>query len=535
MNSEQNPLGVFNFNAQGNVNSPVDVNILLGKSYEYNNLLDQLNTQQKLFDRTPEAETTERLEISKKINNLKDLIEQFKRDVLQLAEQFNRIEINSDRLNRAKEFFDKGEFGEARAVLQTELEQMQDEQSHLLRQREHYETEVLPNLINNSQEFFILALSTQSDYTNPNYYQDTRDYFERSIKSHTDKSNVFQYAVFLQEHNQFAEAEKYYLQCLDDFAHQLSQDERATTLNNLAILHSNQNNYEEALKEYEEALQIRRNLAEINPNTYLPDVAMTLNNLAVLHKNQNNYEEALKEYEEALQIYRSLDDINPNTYLSDVAMTLNNLAILHSNQNNYEEALEEFEEALQIYRNLTEINPNAYLPYVATTLNNLGLLHSNQNNYEEALKEYEEALQIRRNLAEINPNTYLPNVAKTLNNFAGLHFAKDELEEVLQKSEESTEIYRELVVTNFQAYFPYLSVNLSNLALFYQVKIQQREKSITYAIEAITILFPYLEQVPFTREHFARALNVLENWNLSDEEIWRLVEEKRKETGENRA
>ncbi|MDQ3801054.1 MAG: tetratricopeptide repeat protein [Acidobacteriota bacterium] len=489
MNSEQNPLGVFNFNAQGNVNSPVDVNILLGKSYEYNNLLDQLNTQQKLFDRTPEAETTERLEISKKINNLKDLIEQFKRDVLQLAEQFNRIEINSDRLNRAKEFFDKGEFGEARAVLQTELEQMQDEQSHLLRQREHYETEVLPNLINNSQEFFILALSTQSDYTNPNYYQDTRDYFERSIKSHTDKSNVFQYAVFLQEHNQFAEAEKYYLQCLDDFAHQLSQDERATTLNNLAILHSN----------------------------------------------QNNYEEALKEYEEALQIYRSLDDINPNTYLSDVAMTLNNLAILHSNQNNYEEALEEFEEALQIYRNLTEINPNAYLPYVATTLNNLGLLHSNQNNYEEALKEYEEALQIRRNLAEINPNTYLPNVAKTLNNFAGLHFAKDELEEVLQKSEESTEIYRELVVTNFQAYFPYLSVNLSNLALFYQVKIQQREKSITYAIEAITILFPYLEQVPFTREHFARALNVLENWNLSDEEIWRLVEEKRKETGENRA
>jgi tetratricopeptide (TPR) repeat protein len=106
----------------------------------------------------------------------------------------------------------------------------------------------------------------------------------------------------------------------------------ATTLNNLAILHSEQNNNDEALKEYEEALQIYRALAETNPNTYMPDVAMTLNNLAVLHKNQNNNDEALKEYEEALQIRYSFAESNPQVYKIDIAQSNYNLAILYQDK-----------------------------------------------------------------------------------------------------------------------------------------------------------------------------------------------------------
>ncbi|MBS1515362.1 MAG: hypothetical protein JSS63_10035, partial [Bacteroidetes bacterium] len=43
---------------------------------------------------------------------------------------------------------------------------------------------------------------------------------------------------------------------------------------------------------YLEALKIYRELAETNPNAYRPHVAMTLNNLAILEKNNNEYEQA---------------------------------------------------------------------------------------------------------------------------------------------------------------------------------------------------------------------------------------------------
>jgi tetratricopeptide (TPR) repeat protein len=290
---------------------------ILPKSYEYSDLLDQLNTQIELFALLPKSETEKRLKVSGKINNLKDVIERFKSDVLQLARAFQNIDINTERLQRAKAFFDKGEFGEARAVLEIELEQMQDEQTHLLEERKYYETEVLPKLIKNAEEFRILALSTLTNYADPNRFENARNYFERSIKSHAKKSNIFQYALFLNRHNQFIEAEKYYLQYLNDFASQspeneendlasqFSRSEKAEVLNNLALLHSYQNRYEEALKEHEEALQIYRILSGINPNTYLPRVALTLNNLTTLYTELNNPEEALKKYQEASQIYLS--------------------------------------------------------------------------------------------------------------------------------------------------------------------------------------------------------------------------------------
>lgn len=84
-----------------------------------------------------------------------------------------------------------------------------------------------------------------------------------------------------------------------------------------------------ASKGYEEALKIYRDLAEENPKAYLPDVATTLNNLANLHSDNTEYEKASEEYEEALKIYRNLVKENPKAYLHYMANTLNNLAILY--------------------------------------------------------------------------------------------------------------------------------------------------------------------------------------------------------------
>jgi tetratricopeptide (TPR) repeat protein len=74
----------------------------------------------------------------------------------------------------------------------------------------------------------------------------------------------------------------------------------------------------EARKKYEEALKTYRELAQKNPETYLPDVAMTLNNLGILDRDENRMAEAWKEYQEALKIYEAFAKQDPEQFTSDV-------------------------------------------------------------------------------------------------------------------------------------------------------------------------------------------------------------------------
>jgi len=126
----------------------------------------------------------------------------------------------------------------------------------------------------------------------------------------------------------------------------------AGTLNNLGLLWHDKNEFEKAEKSFEEALNIRRKLAQANPQTYLPDVAGTLNNLGLLRHDKNKFEKAEKPYQEALKIYRKLTQVNPQTHLPDIGMTLNNLANLQRDKNEFEEAEKSYQEALKIYRKL---------------------------------------------------------------------------------------------------------------------------------------------------------------------------------------
>ena len=129
----------------------------------------------------------------------------------------------------------------------------------------------------------------------------------------------FVFARFSQDLNRYGTAEPLYLKCLDLARGSGNQADVAMTLNNLGILNSEQNRKPEARKACEEALKIYRELAQNNPEVYLPYVASTINNLGVLNREQNRKEEARKAYEEALKTYRELAQNSPEVYLSYVA------------------------------------------------------------------------------------------------------------------------------------------------------------------------------------------------------------------------
>ena len=496
-----------------------NVTVSLSKSLEFQQLNERLEELKDSYSYISEENVLKRLEISTKINHQIDFIRKFVHDILTLAEQFNRIEINTDRLRRAKEFFDKGEFGNARAVFEMELEQMQEENDNIVRQRKYYEEEILPKAQHNAEEFLIFALSTYSHYDNPNWFAEACQYFERSISSYPNRFNVFEYAYFLDRHNKFSEAEQYYRRVLNDFAKDISIADRTVPLSNLAVLHTRMNEVDEARVEYEELLAICRDLMKDNPSAYSTMLADALNNISGLHWRQMEYEQSLREIEEALAIRRHLADDSPSTYLPVVAQSLNNSGLLHWKTNEYEKALAEYEEAIVLYRDLAKHNPSNYLSKLSDTLNNIAILLDKENEPDRALVKYEESLAIRRNLAKDNPLMYLSAVATTLNNLANCHLHNDDYDEALAEYEEALKIRLNLAEVYPSTYLPDVAETLMNISIYYQDGVPNREMSIENALDAAAIALPICERVPSLQPYIKTVMDVMKKWGFSYDEF----------------
>ena len=177
----------------------------------------------------------------------------------------------------------------------------------------------------------------------------------------------FELGNYFNDQKQYHLAEDYYLKVLTECRKRAEanpypsrKSDVATTLNNVAVLHKNLTRYDEAENEYNEALAIRRELAEANRDSYIGDVAQTLNNLGNLHQTLTRYDEAEKEYNEALKIRRELAETNRDAYIGKVAQTLFNIAYLQAAIDRKAKAKETTEEALGIYMDLAKAYPQIW-------------------------------------------------------------------------------------------------------------------------------------------------------------------------------
>ena len=376
-----------------------------------------------------------------------------------LRQKYKEIDFsqNSDAYKQAYELLLEGKTNKADQVLNHSY---LEEKEHKIRQQTKENYRSLAN------DYIIAAQihEIKSDFTQ------AHQSYQQAITLCPDAEFWFAYASFLQKLNYFDQAILYYQKALEQYRKEDNLPYVATTLNNLANLQYAQNEFADALSNYQEALKIYRELAKENPRSYLPYVATTLNNLANLQKAKNEFADALSNFQEALQIYQDLAKENLKSYLPDLAQTLNNLANLQKAKNEFADALANYQEALKIYRELAKENPKSYLLDLAQTLNNLGELYRINNQFDEALQNFQEALQIRRELAKENPRSYLPYVATTLNNLANLQKAKNEFAEALGNYEEALKIYRELANENPRSYLPDVAMTLNNLAVLQKAK-----------------------------------------------------------------
>ena len=384
-----------------------------------------------------------------------------------LFEHTGKITEEVKRLREAEDSYLADTLDEIKRVLTGESEQSLTTVYEEFKTREQQnEVRVLKELIEAAQIQFSFG--------------EARSFYERLIELSPTIEHHFKYALLLQSLNDFEKARRHYeevLQALQELAQQNPEaylPEVAISLNNLGVLLSDTNDLKKAQDYYEEALQIRRELAKHNPEEYLPDVATSLNNLGVLLRYTNNLKQAQDYQEEALQIRRELTKQNPEVYLPDVAASLNNLGNLLRDTNDLKQAQDYYEEALQTHRELAQQNPEAYLPDVAASLNNLGSLLSDTNDLKQAQDYYEKALQILRELTQQNPEAYLPDVAASLNNLGVLLCDTNDLKQAQDHYEEALQIRREFAKQNPEAYLPDVAMTQQNLTIFY-LRLEKKE------------------------------------------------------------
>src|SRR5664280_3418439 len=126
-----------------------------------------------------------------------------------------------------------------------------------------------------------------------------------------------------------------------------------------------QNHFLEAIDVYEVLRRTYTDPAE---------VAATLNNLAVLYRDTQRMKEAEEAYREALSTYRELAQANPEAYLPYVATTLNNLANLYSDTQRRKEAEEACREAEGLLEPLWRVNPEVHGDQMARILGTRALV-----------------------------------------------------------------------------------------------------------------------------------------------------------------
>ena len=415
-----------------------------------------LNDVAELEQGLQSAKGTVRLALNTALEGKRKELQEMEEKLFAIAQTIMRITIDDpddEQVRQAKDYAAEGKFEEALALLgEDELIAEAQRLSALAAAVKNKQRVSVEKIVLRIQ----LLSAAKSDNTWVqqciNLYRQAVAFARPCYAPFDLASLVFSQATFLQENNQFKEAAEAYLEVLSYLREQGDLPNVATTLNNLANLHSDTHDFKAAEKEYQEALAIYRELAKTTPEAYLPDVAGTLNNLANLHRYTHDFKTAEKEYQEALAIYKELAQSTPEAYLPDVAMTLNNLAVLHKDTHDFKAAEEEYREALGIRRELAKTTPEAYLPNVATTLNNLAILHCYIHDFKAAEKEYQEALAKYRELARTTPEAYLPYVAITLYNMAILFVQQEQYGDAEKAAEESLAIYQQMAQKSESAF-----------------------------------------------------------------------------------
>jgi tetratricopeptide (TPR) repeat protein/type II secretory pathway pseudopilin PulG len=207
-----------------------------------------------------------------------------------------------------------------------------------------------------------------------------------------------EYARVLHHQKRIVEASKLYLKALDMYNTQLSSNEssrnldiKSLILERMAVLLSNQKQYDEAEKYAKEAYDISEKLDD------KPRLQITATSLGNIYYWRKNYPKAALYYQKAYDISKLLG--RPS------GRPLNNLGIVYTLDSQYDKAIETYYKAIEVYKkqNARELIAQVYI--------NIGAAYNNSARYPEAIANVERGIE---QLRALNSTSGLPEAYEEL-------------------------------------------------------------------------------------------------------------------------
>lgn len=359
-------------------------------------------------------------------NKLKEM-EDFKHGILQLAETFSKIEIDSERLQEVHKLFLEGKYSEARTILM--MKSALNEHDDLLKKRDKLSQDTAENerkLKQKAKESFFLANLQAVNYSiGPSRVDEASKYFQLAIREHKCFKYLISYAGFLRQDNRRQDAEK------------ICQETISFIKENYKEADEEKQNLAEILTEYVQVLIVfpsrlsfaeekaREALAIYSSSKIIPlksifTFVKVLNELGNVLDELGKYQDAEKFYKEGIEIFEKYR-LNDKALLAKI---LHDYAILLSKDfSRFDEAKECLYKSLKIREDLviTDTGWEIKNILIVKTLLSLGNLLSKRNDsYEKARDCYNKALSILNELSQKGCFKYQREEAKILSNLARL-------------------------------------------------------------------------------------------------------------------
>ncbi|WP_107825522.1 tetratricopeptide repeat protein [Neisseria sicca] len=369
--------------------------------------------------------------LSEAKNDLKNKLKEmgdFKHGILQLAETFSKIEIDSERLQEAYKLFLEGKYSEARTILM--VEQALNEHEDLLKKREKLSQDIEENekkLKQKAKESFLLANLQAVNYSiGALRVDEASKYFELSIKEDRCFDYLINYAEFLLQNSKLHKAEEICAEATS-FAREICNENEYKGKEYLAyalmvhtqILIAFTDRLFLAEEKAREALKIYSSLQAMFGRFIIQVIEIQVQ-LANILDELGKYQDAEVFYKKGIEFFEKYRPKNEEL----LAQILHNYAILLSKDfSRFDEAKECLYKSLKIREDLVNTDTDWVVKNIsiARTLLSLGNLLSKQNNsWFKARDCYNKALIILNELSQKGYYEYQREEAKILSNLAKL-------------------------------------------------------------------------------------------------------------------
>jgi tetratricopeptide (TPR) repeat protein len=292
--------------------------------------------------------------------------------------------------------------------------------------------------------------------------------FKEWLKDSENYKNIpdhvkYQFAGFiineLREPNVAIESYKKGLELLPE-GELKSKGNKSTFLNNIGMIYRQMGDYDNALKYYDEALSIAKQIGD------LKGTATRLSNIGRIYFDKGDLDKALEYFNEAVEIDQKLGEF---VDLDGKATRLNNIGMVYQVKEDYDNALKYLKEVLKIDEKAGNLKGKA------NTLGNIGLNYKLKLDYVNAYNYYNEAFKIDEQLGNLRGK------ATTLNNIARIFEETGYSDKALSNYIESIELAEQIGDINQKA------ISLNNLGILYFKGFNDVKNAISHMEQALEL------------------------------------------------